>query len=50
MTAMNFQRMARSYRDQFVDWVANAKTESTRRKRVLETLEKLERNEKLGLK
>jgi uncharacterized protein YdeI (YjbR/CyaY-like superfamily) len=48
--AMNFQRMARSYRDQFVAWVANAKTESTRRKRVLETLEKLERNEKLGLK
>jgi uncharacterized protein YdeI (YjbR/CyaY-like superfamily) len=48
--AMNFQRMAGSYRDQFVAWVASAKTEATRRKRVLETLERLERNEKLGLK
>jgi len=37
----NFKRMARSYRDQFVAWVANAKTEATRKKRVTETLEKL---------
>jgi uncharacterized protein YdeI (YjbR/CyaY-like superfamily) len=48
--ALNFQRMAPSYKEQFTAWVANAKTESTRRKRVLETLDKLERNEKLGLK
>jgi uncharacterized protein YdeI (YjbR/CyaY-like superfamily) len=48
--ALNFQKLAPSYKEQFIAWVANAKTESTRRKRVLETLEKLERNEKLGLK
>ncbi len=46
----NFQRMAGSYRDQFVAWVASVKTKAIRRKRVLETLERLERNGKLGMK
>jgi uncharacterized protein YdeI (YjbR/CyaY-like superfamily) len=46
----NFRQMAGSHRDQFVAWVAAARTEATRRRRVLETLDKLRKNEKLGLK
>ena len=46
----NFEAMATSYRDSYSAWVAAAKTNATRRKRVAEALEKLERNEKLGLK
>ncbi len=46
----NFERMARSYRDDFSAWVAAAKTDATVRKRVAEAVKKLERKEKLGLR
>jgi uncharacterized protein YdeI (YjbR/CyaY-like superfamily) len=46
----NFEAMAASYRDSFAAWVAAAKTETTRRKRVMEAVGKLERSEKLGLR
>jgi len=46
----NFEALARSYRDDFSAWIAAAKTDATRRARIAEALEKLERNEKLGLK
>lgn len=48
--AENFRAMAPSHRDGFSAWVSAAKTEATQKRRVDEAMEKLERNEKLGLK
>ena len=46
----NFNKLAPSYRRQYVGWIAAAKKEETRRKRIREAMELLARNEKLGLK
>ncbi|RPJ19139.1 MAG: hypothetical protein EHM35_21065 [Planctomycetaceae bacterium] len=47
---LNFEALAPSYRKQFIYWVAFAKQDETRRKRVDETIELLIRNKKLGMK
>ncbi len=47
---INFNKLAPSYRRQYVGWVNSAKKEETRRKRLAEVIGKLERNEKLGMK
>ncbi len=47
---LNFEALAPSYRKQFISWVAFAKQDETRRKRVEETIERLTRNKKLGMK
>ena len=46
----NFNDLAPSYRRQYVGWIATAKKEETRKKRIREALELLARNEKLGMK
>ena len=46
----NFLRLAPSYRRDYVRWVIEAKKEETRQRRLQEALQKLERNEKIGLK
>ncbi len=46
----NFEKLAPSYRRIYVLWIATAKREETKQKRIAEALEKLERGEKLGLK
>ena len=47
---LNFEALAPSYRRQFIYWVAIAKRDETRRKRIEETIELLIRNKKLGMK
>lgn len=47
---LNFENLAPSYRRQFIYWVAIAKREETRRKRIEETMDLLLRNKTLGLK
>ena len=46
----NFNDLAPSYRRQYVGWIATAKKEETRKKRIREALKLLARNEKLGMK
>ena len=46
----NFDKLAQSYRRNFVGWVDSAKKEETRKKRLTEAIGLLERNQKLGLK
>ncbi len=46
----NFARLAPSYRRNFVGWVASAKKEETRQRRLREAISLLEQNKKLGLK
>ena len=46
----NFEALAKSYREQFVFWVAAAKRTTTRQRRAQEAIEKLSRGEKLGQK
>lgn len=48
--AENFQRLAPSYQRNYIRWVIEAKKEETRQRRLQEAIEKLERDEKLGLK
>lgn len=48
--AENFHRLAPSYRRSYIGWIIHAKKEETRQRRLQEAIEKLERNEKLGLK
>jgi uncharacterized protein YdeI (YjbR/CyaY-like superfamily) len=47
---LNFERLAPSYRRQFIYWVALAKRPETRQRRIEETIDLLVRNKKLGLK
>jgi uncharacterized protein YdeI (YjbR/CyaY-like superfamily) len=47
---LNFENLAPSYRRQFIYWVAIAKREETRRKRIEETVDLLSRNRRLGMK
>jgi len=46
----NFKGLAPSYRKNMVGWVLSAKKEETRRRRLAEVIEILERGEELGLK
>ena len=45
---LNFENLAPSYRRQFIYWVAVAKRDETRRKRIAETIDLLIRNKRLG--
>ncbi|MBN1505767.1 MAG: YdeI/OmpD-associated family protein [Sedimentisphaerales bacterium] len=45
---LRFESLAPSYRRQFIYWVAVARRDETRRRRIEETIELLVRNEKLG--
>jgi len=47
---LSFERLAPSYRRQFIYWVALAKRPETRRRRIKETIDLLVRNKKLGMK
>ncbi|MCW4053152.1 MAG: YdeI/OmpD-associated family protein [Candidatus Bathyarchaeota archaeon] len=46
----NFNKLAKSYKRQYVGWVASAKRDETRKKRLEETIRLLEKDEKLGMK
>lgn len=46
----NFNNLPPSYRRQYVGWIATAKKEETRKKRIREAIELLARNEKLGMR
>ncbi|MGA2768221.1 MAG: YdeI/OmpD-associated family protein [Candidatus Bathyarchaeia archaeon] len=46
----NFNKLAKSYKRNFVAWIDSAKKEETRRKRLAEAIKLLERNQKLGMK
>jgi len=46
----NFNRLAPSYRRQYVGWITTAKKEETRKRRIREAIELLARNEKLGMR
>ena len=46
----NFEAMAPGYRKQYIGWIAAAKRPETRRKRIAEAMQRLERNEKTGMK
>ena len=46
----NFEKLAPSYRRQFIYWIASAQRAETRRKRVQEAVALLARNERLGIK
>jgi len=46
----NFNKLAESYRRNFVLWIDSAKMEKTRKKRVAEAIKLLEQNQKLGMK
>lgn len=46
----NFDKLAPSHQRQYVGWVASAKKEETRKKRVKEAIELLEQNRKLGMR
>jgi len=47
---VNFEKLAPSYQKQYIIWISIAKQEKTRQNRIRESLERLERGEKLGLK
>jgi uncharacterized protein YdeI (YjbR/CyaY-like superfamily) len=46
----NFAKLAPSYRRQYIGWISAARRTDTRQKRLQEAIERLERNEKLGMK
>ena len=46
----NFKNLAPSYRKQYVAWLRSAKKAETREKRLKEVIERLKKNEKLGMK
>ena len=46
----NFERLAPSYRRNYIAWIANAKQPETQERRAEEAVRLLERNQKLGLK
>lgn len=46
---LNFEKLAPSYRRQFISWVGTAKRDETRRKRVAEAIGMLRRNKRLGM-
>ena len=46
----NFDRLADGYKRLFVRWIDSAKKEETRKRRIAEAIELLQRNQKLGMK
>lgn len=46
----NFNKLAESYKKNFVGWIDSAKKEETRRRRLAEAIGLLKRNQKLGMK
>ncbi len=46
----NFDRLANGYKKMLVRWINSAKREETRKRRIVEAIERLERNQKLGMK
>lgn len=46
----NFNKLAKSYKKQYIGWVDSAKKEETRKRRLAEVISALEKNEKLGMK
>ena len=46
----HFESLAPSYKRQYVDWVASAKREDTRRRRIAEAIDLLSRGMKLGIR
>lgn len=46
----NFSKLGESYKRNFIRWIDSAKKEETRRKRVVEAIKLLRRNQKLGMK
>ena len=46
----NFNNLAKSYKRQYIGWIASAKREETRGRRLAEAIRLLEKNEKLGMK
>ena len=49
-TWQNFNNLAPSYKKQYIDWLNSSKKDETRQKRIKEITDKLEKNEKLGMK
>jgi len=47
---LNFEKLAPCYRKQFIYWISSAKRDSTREKRVVETVHLLSQNKRLGMK
>ena len=46
----HFEKLAPSYRRNYIGWIATAKRDETRKKRIREAIRLLVRNEKLGLR
>jgi uncharacterized protein YdeI (YjbR/CyaY-like superfamily) len=46
----NFNKLAKSYKRQYVGWIRGAKKEETRKRRLAEAIGLLEKNEKPGMK
>jgi len=46
----NFNKLAKSYKKQYIGWVDSAKKEETRKRRLAEVINLLERNKRLGMK
>jgi len=46
----NFSKLPPSHQRNYILWVSDAKREETRQKRIKEAIERLEKNERLGLK
>ncbi len=46
----NFNSLAISYKRQYVGWIMSAKREKTRKRRLAEAIQHLEKNKKLGMK
>ncbi len=46
---LNFEKLAPSYRRQFIYWVSTAKRDETRRKRVAEAVRMIRQNKRLGM-
>jgi uncharacterized protein YdeI (YjbR/CyaY-like superfamily) len=46
----NFTSLAPSYKKRYIGWILDAKKKETRKRRLSEAIERLEKNEKLGMK
>ena len=46
----NFEKLAKTYKKQYIGWIATAKRAETREKRIRESIELLEKGQKLGLR
>ena len=46
----NFNKLAKSYKKQYIRWVDSAKREETRKRRLAEIINLLEKNKRLGMK